>query len=362
MSNYIEYENKVAFHPGYYIKEIIEESGLTQEDFAKRLDTTPKNLSILIRGEQSLSKDIAMKLSRLLGTSIGYWLNLQKSYDTLMAEFASSKELEEERKIFDYFDYNKCFRDKYGLEDCPRDKNAQIKNVREFLNVSTLRVFTKVDMAASFRSSSKDMTEANIVKANAMVQIATNRALKVEAPKYDKKKFEKAVDYALTLTTDHDVFFEKIHKAFWNAGVILEVLPNIQGSNTNGATKRIGNNIVLMVNDRRLYSDTFWFTLFHEIGHIVNGDYGISFEKEIGEKENKADQYAQDMLINPEKYSDFIKNMKFDADSIKGFARSINRDPGIVLGRLQNDGIIGYTDRGLNSLRHKYKASYKFWA
>ena len=68
MSNYIEYNDKIAFHPGYYIKEIIEESGLSQKDFAKRLDTTPKNLSILVRGEQSLSIDIAMKLSRMLGT------------------------------------------------------------------------------------------------------------------------------------------------------------------------------------------------------------------------------------------------------------------------------------------------------
>ncbi|SFG27337.1 HigA family addiction module antitoxin [Oribacterium sp. WCC10] len=358
MSDYIEYDNKVAFHPGYYIKEIIAESGLTQEDFAKRLDTTPKNLSILIRGEQSLSKDIAMKLSRLLGTSIGYWLNLQKTYDTLVAEFASDQELEEERKIFDLFEYNKCFRDKYGLEDCPRDKNAQIKNLREFLNVSTLRAFTKVDMAASFRSASNNLSEANIVKANAMVQIATNRALKVDAPKYDKKKFEVAVDYALTLTNDHDTFYEKINGAFRDAGVILEILPNISGSNTNGATKKIGNNIVLMVNDRRLYSDTFWFTLFHEIGHIMNGDYGISFDEEKGEMENKADRYAQDKLIDPDRYHEFILAKRFDAASIKAFARSINRDPGIVLGRLQNDRLVGYTDRLLNSLKHKYKVSY----
>ena len=305
-----------------------------------------------------MSKDIAMKLSRLLGTSIGYWLNLQKAYDTLMAEFASDQELEEERKIFDFFDYNKCFRDKYGLEDCPRDKNAQIKNVREFLNVSTLRVFTKVDMAANFRSASKNMSEANIVKANAMVQIATNKALKEKAPRYDKKKLEEAVDYVLTLTTEYDAFLEKIYKAFWDAGVILEVLPNIAGSNTNGATKKIGNNIVLMVNDRRLYSDTFWFTLFHEIGHIMNGDYGISFEKEKGEMENKADQYARDILIDPEEYNIFISDRRFDSVSIKRFARSIDRDPGIVLGRLQNDRLVEYTDKLLNSLKHKYEVRY----
>ena len=86
MSNYIEYNDKIAFHPGYYIKEIIEESGLTQEDFAKRLDTTPKILGLLIRGEQSLSVDIAMKLSRMIGTTVEYWLNLQNAYDTLTAE------------------------------------------------------------------------------------------------------------------------------------------------------------------------------------------------------------------------------------------------------------------------------------
>ena len=89
MSNYIEYDDRIAFHPGYYIKEIIDESGLTQRDFAYRLDTTPKNLSLLIRGEQSLSIDIAMKLSRMMGTSVSYWLNLQNAYDALIAEFQS---------------------------------------------------------------------------------------------------------------------------------------------------------------------------------------------------------------------------------------------------------------------------------
>ena len=99
MSNYIDYNNKIAFHPGYYIKEIIEESGLTQEDFAKRLDITPKNLSLLVRGEQSLSIDIAMKLSHIIGTSVNYWLNLQNSYDVLVAEFISEEVLAEEIKF-----------------------------------------------------------------------------------------------------------------------------------------------------------------------------------------------------------------------------------------------------------------------
>ena len=93
MSNYIEFDDKIAFHPGYYIKEIVEESGLTQADFAKRLDITPKNLSLLIRGELNLSSDIAMKLSKMTGTSVSYWLNLQNGYNALMAEFKAMEEL-----------------------------------------------------------------------------------------------------------------------------------------------------------------------------------------------------------------------------------------------------------------------------
>ena len=100
MSNYIEYKDMVDFHPGYYLKELVEDSGLTQEDYAHRLGTTPKNLSILLKGEQSLSIDIATKLSRMLGTTVSFWLGLQQAYDEKVAEFLSEIELEQERDVF----------------------------------------------------------------------------------------------------------------------------------------------------------------------------------------------------------------------------------------------------------------------
>lgn len=357
MSNYIEYKNSIAFHPGYYIKEIVEESGLTQEDFAKRLDTTPKNLSILIRGEQSLSIDIAMKLSRMVGTSVGYWLNLQNAFDSLIAEFKSEEELEKEKKIFKNFDY-KFFKDFYGLPDFPRQTENQIHALRKFLQVSTLSVLKKRDMAVSFRSSGLNLSEANISKANAMVQIATNFALEVEAPKFNKKKFEEAVSFALKQTTNHKTFYTKIKKAFLESGVILTILPNISGSKTNGATKKIGDNILLMVNDRRLFADTFWFTLFHEIGHILNGDFGISFDSEVGSQESAADNYAENALIPPDTYKLFVKKRKFDVHSIQAFAKSIDRDPGIVVGRLQNDRFVSFDDWTLKPLKKKYKVVF----
>ena len=353
MSNYIEYNNRIAFHPGYYIKEIIDDSGLTQEDFAKRLDTTPKNLSLLIRGEQSLSVDIAKKLSRMLGTSIKYWLNLQNAYDALLAEFDNERDLEEEREILKCIGY-RYFKEYYGLPNLPRRLNEQVAETRSFLRVSSLTVLKKYDMVANFRRSVMETNEASKIKANTMVQIAVNEAIEADAPPFDMKEFEKAVDYALTLTDHHNDFYKLIYDAFLKAGVIFVVLKNIPGSKINGATKKIGNSIMLMVNDRGSYADSFWFTLFHEIGHVMAGDFGVSFEADKGTKEKAADSYARDKLIPAEEYKRFRQTGEYSAKAVIRFANQIGRDPGIVVGRIFNDKK-DYSNTELNALRSKYR-------
>ncbi len=258
MSNYIEFNDTVAFHPGYYLKEIVDESGLTQEDFAKRLGTTPKNLSILVRGEQNLSIDIAAKLSRMLGTTVAYWLSLQQAYDEKLAEIQSAEELKREREIFKLIDY-KYFRDNFKLPDLPRMVDKQIKCVREFLSIASLTVLEEENLAVSFRSFSNHLSRSNTVNANAMVQIGINQTLEREIPKYNKKRFENAVSFALTQTKNHEGFFPVLREAFGEAGVALVVLPNLKNSGINGATKKVDGKVMLMVNDRRHYADTFWF-------------------------------------------------------------------------------------------------------
>ena len=222
------------------------------------------------------------------------------------------------------------------------------------MRVSSLAVLAKYDMATSFRSASSKALEANKVRANTMVQIAINKALEVDAPPYDAAKFNNAIEQALTMTKQHDEFYIRIRDLFKEAGVIFEIMPNMKGSKINGATKKIGNSVMLMVNDRGSYADTFWFTLFHEIGHIVSGDYGITYEDE-GRKEDDADKYARDKLIPEEAFRDFVTKGVFTTSTIKAFAATIDRDPGIVAGRLQKDHYVGYTNKSITSLRCKYR-------
>lgn len=213
------------------------------------------------------------------------------------------------------------------------------------------------DLTVSFRSCTESLSRSNIVNANTMVQIAINKALKTEVPRFNKKKFEEAVEFVLTQTRNHQGFLPVLRKAFSEAGVVLVVLPNLKNSGINGATKKIDGKIMLMVNDRRHYADTFWFTLFHEIGHIMSGDYGITFRENKNQSEDEADLYAQRKLIPQDQYEEFIgSNSRFDEKAIREFADKIHQDPGIVFGRLQNDGKIPFTETTLSeTLRHKYK-------
>jgi len=86
MSNYIEYEDKIAFHPGYYIHELTKQSGLTLEEYAGKIGISAETLQSLIQGELSLTMDIAGKLSQAEGTSVNYWMNLQKTYDSVLSD------------------------------------------------------------------------------------------------------------------------------------------------------------------------------------------------------------------------------------------------------------------------------------
>lgn len=91
MGNWFEYEGGVAFHPGCYIEEIVENGELSRQDFAGRLGIDADSLDRLIDGRQDVTTETAERLSRALGTSVEYWLNLQAAYDKAVSEAATCR-------------------------------------------------------------------------------------------------------------------------------------------------------------------------------------------------------------------------------------------------------------------------------
>ena len=82
----VEYKDLIAFHPGQYLGELIEDYEMTQKEFAERLGISEIKLGKLVNGVESISNDIARKLAKVTNISMITWLNLQNAYDVKIAE------------------------------------------------------------------------------------------------------------------------------------------------------------------------------------------------------------------------------------------------------------------------------------
>ena len=98
-------------------------------------------------------------------------------------------------------------------------------------------------------------------------------------------------------------------------------------------------------------ADRFWFSLFHEFGHIILVHIG-NIDGTTDQDENAADEWARDKLIPAVAFNKFKENQVFSLDNVSAFAKSVGIAPGIVVGRLQNERKIQYNM--LNELKEHY--------
>jgi antitoxin HigA-1 len=68
-------------HPGEVLKDELEELALTQSALAKHIGVLPKTINEICRGKRGISAEMAMKLSKALGGSPQFWLNLQNNWE-----------------------------------------------------------------------------------------------------------------------------------------------------------------------------------------------------------------------------------------------------------------------------------------
>ena len=76
-------------HPGEILQEEIEALEMSASAFAAALDVPPNRITAVLNGERAITADTALRLSRYLGTSAEFWMNLQKTYELRQAEIES---------------------------------------------------------------------------------------------------------------------------------------------------------------------------------------------------------------------------------------------------------------------------------
>lgn len=344
MSNELIYKNLIAFHPGSYVEEILEDLNITQKEFARRLNITEKSLSKLINGEDNLSKEVSYNLSKLTGISINTWLNLQNEYNKKLLQINDMK-VEDEEKICKQIDF-KYFKDHGFVEDRRFSLKEKIDTLRSILNVADLTYLAEFNSEVSYRNT-REFEEKSIINSNVMLEISSNIARNKCDSKLDKEKLKRFLPEIKKMTVrDPSEFYPKLKDILLECGVVLVALPNLKNANINGATKRFKNgSVMLLISDRNKNSDIFWFSIMHEISHILDSDFYSNYGDETGylEKELKADKFAMDFFIAINDYEEFIKREDFSKKAIVGSSCDMGIHPSILLGRLQKDEKIPYS-------------------
>lgn len=361
MSNIVNYRDIMAFHPGYYVAEIIEDMGVTQAEFAVRMGTTSKTVSQLVNGQANISNDLAQKLSTMLGTSIEFWLNLQTAFDEKVIEINKAKATDEQAEIVAVIDYSYFVK----LVNLPvaRTVREKIDNLCSFFRIADLRILRQNDFLVNFRTGIATVEDKNIINSRAWLQTALNVAARIETAPFNADKLKAYIPEIRTMTLqDPDVFLPRLREIFSECGVAFVLLPYLKNSGINGAVKWINQDrVVLAMNDRRLNADTFWFSLFHEIKHVLQQKTKTVFVssskqemKAMDEKlEEEADIFAQNTLIPIRDYRQFAPSRYTSDAEIIAFAKKIGIHPGVVAGRLQHDHIIA--QNRCSSLKEQYK-------
>ena len=363
--NKLIYKNLSAFHPGYYIKELIEEMEITQNEFALRLDTTGKTLSKLVNGEIPLSKNLAENLALMTGTSVDVWLNLQAKYDEqcCLVEYERKLDAEQNRLKMLHYDY---FANLGFVENCS-DRKQQIKELCRVFNVASLSVLEKPDLLTACKTSVSEVEIKNVVNANAWIQLGKIIARDVICKPYSQDNLQKAIPTFRDLTHNNlsDAFI-KIQQIFLECGVVLVALPYMKDSGLNGAVQWLNSNkVMLLINDRGQDAAKFWFTLFHEIKHILNKKTTftylssehpkiLSLGRANKEEERLADEFAKNQLIPPVAYKKFIANKNFSLSAIQKFADDIGIAEYIVIGRLKHDKLLDWSKLTKNQPHYQF--------
>ena len=76
-------------HPGeILLKEFLEPQGISQSQLAEAADVDKRRINDVVRGRRTITADIAVRLAHCFGTSVEFWMNLQKQYEIGIAKDA----------------------------------------------------------------------------------------------------------------------------------------------------------------------------------------------------------------------------------------------------------------------------------
>ena len=259
-------------HPGTILEETMNAYGLSQVELATRIGLSRKQLNMIINEKASISPETAIRLSRVFEISSDFWINLESNYQHAIALHDDLKHISDEEQYLSHFAFYKDMAN-FGWVEKTLSRATKVVNLLSFFAVNSLKTVIDRDVAIEFRIA--DANKASIPETQAWLRQGEIAAFKtLPDTDYNKKLLASSLDEIRALSQQPiTAVYLQVKEILKKAGVILIGLPNIPRSPANGALIWIQNDTpVILISLRNRTEDIFWFTLFHEIGHLLIHD------------------------------------------------------------------------------------------
>lgn len=337
-------------HPCETLVEKLDEIGMGPKEFAVRTGKPEKTISAVLSGDSSITPEMAVMFENVLKIPARFWLENQRQYDEYVARKKRTTVIEEAVEWAKCFPYAQMA--KFGWVAASRNVEEKVEELFRFFGVSGQKAwenyYFEQKLKLSFRISLKHTSEPYAVSAWLRQGELLASAMKVAS--YDERKFDGGLPAIKNLMAEQPRnFFPQLQALCAEAGVKLLYIPCLPKAPVSGSSRWVNDTPLIQLSARYKQNDRFWFTFFHEAGHILmHGKKYISLEN-IGfsdadpEKEQEANDFAEEWTFSKEQEKEVRAALPLDEDGIIEFANKFNTHPAMIIGRLQHLDLIPFS-------------------
>jgi addiction module HigA family antidote len=340
-------------HPGEIISEYLEFNGWTQRDLARRTALTPKTISEVCNGKAAVSPVTALALEKALQRPASFWLSLQRQYDEAEARKQETAKAEGWAPWARKFPVKEMRR--WGFL-APESHGSDAQDLLFFFGVASPDGWDSVQKVAGSALRQSQLHAKNPESIAVWIRAVELDARKLLVAEFDEERLRASLVELRRLSREPaDAIIEPIQQLCARAGVAVVWIPELKKTAISGCARWLNDRRpVVGLSLRYKTDDQMWFTLFHEIGHLLLHRRRDAFiidtgevysnerdvDPEMQQVEEEANRFAADNLIPPSELSRFLQRRTFTNDAIHAFAEEVGVGPGVVVGRLQHDGLL----------------------
>ncbi|BAL96338.1 transcriptional regulator, Xre family [Rubrivivax gelatinosus IL144] len=347
-----------ASPPGETVRQLAAKKNLRVDDIAQALGVAREDVTQLFNGKVHITAARAKRLADVVGASVHFWLAREAQYRRDLQTLQ-----DDGRQWLSSLPFADMVT--YGWLKAATSPSERLRRVLEFFGVETVDEWRDVwlsDGAGLTAYRTSPVFAAQSASLAAWLRQGELTAAELPVGSWSRHHFERLLPLLKPLTRVREPieFTPRLQEQCAACGVAVVIVRAPRGCPASGAARFCNGKAIIQLSVRYLRDDSFWFTFFHEAGHLILHEDRLFLESsdrpdidDLAERE--ANQFAGQVLV-PASEEAALRALPHDYRSIMRFAKNLSISPGILVGQLQYRGLVRQDK--LNFLKKRYSWSW----